>query len=401
MTSSATVAQLDERRPSKPRDAGSSPACRAVLVEGVLPRHVTHCQHHHQGGDWWLWVWDPANPAVKVRVPYSCRSWRCHVCRRHEAAVMFSRIREALEPYSSTDLVFWTLTIDRASYFGGRRWKDEREAYKAISHMSRNLWSRVARMCDRRGWDRPGSRWVGSVEAHRSGWPHYHVVMVCPELAREMREQRAAAEIAGLGEREGRLVQGELRAHVEAAGWGRQSTCEAVAGSREAMADYLTKIAGDHDAAQGELAKLTQLPLNAPIKTRRVRSGKGFLPKRRKSDWTGVLLRRQPDLLSGGVDVRTMSVIRRRPDETTEDYLARYHHVASACQLEEREADRERDIAAGHVIDLAAWNRAALEIGRPDIRLRPDPVVRYSDGVREGPRMLSPRCPSMSGATML
>lgn len=357
---------------------------RSLLVEGVLPRHVTHCQHYPKpSGEWWLWVWDPENPATKVRVPYSCRSWRCETCRRHEAAVTFSRIREALDGYEPSDLVFWTLTIDREGYFGGRRWKDEREAYKRISDMSRKLWKRVSRLCDRYGWERPGSRWVGSIEAHRSGWPHYHVVMVAPQLAQAMREQRAAANLLGLSEREGKLVQGELLSHVVASGWGRQSTCEAVEGSRESMADYLTKVAGDHEAAQGELAKLTQLPLNAPVKTRRIRSGKGFLPARRKSTWTGVLLRRRLDLMSGGYDVSTMNVIKRRPEESAVEYSTRYRHVVDACQYEEREADRERDIEAGHVLGVEKWNDAALRIGAPHLMRRKEVVVRYVDGKRQ------------------
>lgn len=49
-----------------------------------------------------------------------------------------------------------------------------------------------------------------------------------------------------------------------------------------------------HDATTGEIAKITQAPLNAPIRFRRLRSGKGFLPPRHHDETiTGVLIRRR------------------------------------------------------------------------------------------------------------
>jgi len=60
------------------------------------------------------------------------------------------------------------------------------------------------------------------------------------------------------------------------------------------LAGYITKIAGNTEKTHGELVKLSQVPLMAPKNFRRLRSGKKFLPKRRKGDGTGALHRRYP-----------------------------------------------------------------------------------------------------------
>jgi hypothetical protein len=56
----------------------------------------------------------------------------------------------------------------------------------------------------------------------------------------------------------------------------------------------LVKLAGHHDDSVGELAKITQTPTNAPVRFRRLRSGRGFLPPRHHDpSVTGVLVRRR------------------------------------------------------------------------------------------------------------
>jgi len=155
------------------------------------------------------------------------------------------------------------------------------------------------------------------VEAHRSGWPHVNLLVWCPELAAQLRDERedrlndpeiADAVVlafdafknrepipAEVRERARRatVVGGALRELAEECGWGRQSTAEA-ARSSEAIAGYVVKLAGQHDASTGELAKITQAPMNAPERFRRLRSGKGFLPPRRSDpSVTGCLVRRR------------------------------------------------------------------------------------------------------------
>jgi hypothetical protein len=114
-----------------------------------------------------------------------------------------------------------------------------------------------------------------------------------PTLAVQLEQERVRRVDEGATPREAILIGGELKTAAVATGWGPQSTTE-VAQSTDAIAGYIVKLAGQHDATLGEISKLTQVPLNAPVRFRRLRSGKGFLPPRRKSRYTGVLLRRRP-----------------------------------------------------------------------------------------------------------
>jgi len=297
----------------------------------VIPRHVSACQHspeHHER--WFVWTWKRDGSSTQIRVPYSCNSWRCDVCRRHEAAVTFARIKQATEPLDPAGWCFLVLTLDRDGYYGGQPWHDVTAAYKALGKMTRATLQRIGRIygpetaLERSGRSRElrtvrklGNRWVAVVEAHRSGWPHVNLLVWCPELAAELRadhEERLndpaladAVELARDAWKKGEplpshtrelaraatLVAGSLRGLAEECGWGRQSTAEA-ARSSEAIAGYVVKLAGKHDASVGELAKITQAPLNAPERFRRLRAGKGFLPPRESDPTvTGCLVRRR------------------------------------------------------------------------------------------------------------
>jgi hypothetical protein len=302
-----------------------------VNVVRVVPRHVAACQHSPTALErWFVWTWQRDGGAVQTRIPYSCNSWRCEVCRRHEAAVTFARIKEATEPLDPSGWCFLVLTLDRDGYYSRNPWLDVTAAYKALGKMTRATLARIGRtwgpdtkleQCGRSKKLRTvralGNRWVSVVEAHRSGWPHVNLMIWCPELAAQLRSERddrlSDPELANAVElardawkrkepvpqavrdvaRRATLVGGELGELVEASGWGRQSTAES-ARSADAIAGYLLKLAGQHDAAVGELAKITQAPLNAPERFRRLRAGKGFLPKRRVNpNVTGCLVRRR------------------------------------------------------------------------------------------------------------
>ena len=259
--------------------------------QAVLPRHVLACQHsHHPYERWAVWTWKRSAPEVQTRVPYSCGSWRCPVCCRHEAAVTFARIQEATArpDYAADGWVFCVLTIDRNGYYGGRLWFDVNEAYRSLGGMMERLLKRL-----RRAWGEPLRAWCAVVEAHRSGWPHVNLMLYAPELAAHLRSAKQAHLAAGATERESTLLEGDLLEHAEACGWGRQSTAEA-ARDKNAIAGYIVKLAGQHEASAGELAKITQAPTNAPERFRRLRSAKGFLPPRRTNpEITGALVRRR------------------------------------------------------------------------------------------------------------
>jgi hypothetical protein len=204
---------------------------------------------------------------------------------------------EALEPYGDDELTFLVLTLDRDGRYSGHAWADSDQAYKALSAMSRNLMARLNRMIEARGGDRIGSRWISVVEAHRSGWPHINLVCVSKTLHRMVREGMAERQAAGLSDRECMLVQGELAAHMIGSGFGVQSTAEPIR-DRGAVAGYLVKLAGELDQdgtpesrgrLGGEVVKVSQVPMNAPKNFRRLRSGRGFLPPRRKGTKTGAM----------------------------------------------------------------------------------------------------------------
>lgn len=294
----------------------------------MIPRHVAACQHSPEHLErWFVWTWQRGSPHTQTRVPYSCNSWRCDVCRRFEAAVTFARIKEATAPLPADGWCFLVLTLDRDGYYSGTPWADVNEAYRALGSMTRETlkkigatWGPETRLEGKkriRTVRKLGNRWVAVVEAHRSGWPHVNLLVWCPELAALLRREQdsrlddpeiadavhlsrdawkrkeAVPEQVRAVARKASVVGGELLDLLEASGWGRQSTAEA-ARSSEAIAGYVVKLAGQHDAAAGELAKITQAPLNAPERFRRLRSGKGFLPPRRcDPNVTGCLVRRR------------------------------------------------------------------------------------------------------------
>lgn len=326
----------------------------------VIPRHVAACIHSPLKLERWaVWTWKLDEPGRQHRVPYQCGSWRCEVCRRHEASVTFARIRDAVMAPAPDELVvpldelgrvcgepwleasdgepaadprgwvFLVLTLDRDGYFSGAPWTDVNEAYRQISTQTSKLLKRIGRewghhtrveRSGRSGELRTarylGNRWVAVVEAHRSGWPHVNLMLWCPELAAELeRDQRERLEDPELADavalaqdawrkkepipreireraRRAALVGGRLAQIVTETGWGLQSTAER-ARDIEAVIGYGVKLAGLHDASVGELAKITQCPMNAPERFRRFRCGKGFLaPRHTDPSVTGCLVRR-------------------------------------------------------------------------------------------------------------
>lgn len=297
----------------------------------VIPKHVAACQHSSDRRNRWaIHTWKVDGSGASHRIPYSCNSWRCKVCRRHEAAVTFARIKQATAPLDPAGWCFLVLTLDRDGYYGGTPWADVTSAYKALGKMTRATLGRLGRVwgpesvLERSGRSKAlhtvrklGNRWVAVVEAHRSGWPHVNLLVWCPELAAELRadhEDRLndpeIADAVALAQdafrnkeplparvrevaRQATTIAGSLGSLLVACGWGRQSTAEA-ARSSEAIAGYIVKLAGQHDASVGELAKITQAPLNAPERFRRLRSGKGFLPPRYSDPTvTGCMVRRR------------------------------------------------------------------------------------------------------------
>jgi len=258
---------------------------------------------------------------------------------------------------------FLVLTIDRDGYYSGKPWPDARTAFAELSAMSRKFLKRlwryvwrefepemleVARALPKRAWQadelglkaRSARQWVGTVESHKKGWPHFNLILYCPPLAARLRELVDERHEEGMHRVDARLLGGELARHAQAAGWGVMCTGEA-ARSAERAAGYAVKVAGMAERTVGEVAKLTQLPLQAPQRFRRLRSGKGFLPPRKHNpEYTGTLVRRRIDP-DGTVSVWPLHA----PPEAVRP------HVESVCFSEEHLADQESA--------QATWNRQA------------------------------------------
>jgi hypothetical protein len=269
-------------------------AVATAAAAGVLPKHVRNCNGGAGARGWWIYTWKKVDPSKKQRAPYNCQSWRCPHCARYEASVTFARIKEAFEPLSDDGAVFIVLTLDREGYYSrnGGRWRNTTEAFKELGKLSEKFLKRLRRMHKRMGWAPFASKWVATVEAHRTGWPHLNIVLHSPELAEYLANDRAERERRGLSKRDQVLVKDELRACVVGAGWGPQSTAER-GRSKEALAGYITKLSGLAGSTAGEVAKITQAPTQAPERFRRLRSGKNFLPPRRVDpEVTGTLVRR-------------------------------------------------------------------------------------------------------------
>lgn len=274
--------------PEGDRHADTRAEQRRSYTETVLPKHVRHCSGTG-ARDWAIYTWNPLNPALVTRSPYMCNSWRCPVCRRHEAAVSFARTKAAFLSIPDWDperLGFFVLTLDRDGWYSGKPWSNERAAYAALGMMARKFLKRLNRLALRQGVEPPGNRWVATVEAHKTGWPHYQLIIYLPP---EWSEELPTGDGFRLGWSD---LQDDIRAHACRVGWGKVSSFERARDALAAMG-YLIGTAGKHEASIGELAKITQLPLNAPARFRRLRSGKGFLPPRWKGANTGTLIRRR------------------------------------------------------------------------------------------------------------
>lgn len=249
-------------------------------------------------------------------------------------------MKEAFEPFNAADIVFLVLTLDPQEHHRGKT--DLAQVYKEFTRRGANLLKRFRRWMKKNRMEPFGSEWVSTIEAHKSGVPHINYMVHSPDLTAMLRADAESRRVGGESNVDSIIIQGELRQHLQACGFGWRSTAEAVRLDDDAkngvskLAGYITKIAGNSEKTHGELAKLSQVPVMAPKNFRRLRSGKKFLPKRRKGDMTGALLRRYPS--KEGDEVA--EAVTRSPDP---EYMA---HVR-ACVKQEQELvfEDERRVA--------------------------------------------------------
>lgn len=321
---------------AQPRVVDGSPVVRPKRLPGwkapdVVPKHVRHCHAGTGARDWYIYTWRLDDPENRIRIPYSCNSWRCPACAPHEAAVLFRRLTDACRSLDPRGFVYVVLTLDQKGYYdkslhGWRKYRDLKEAYRELGKQSQSFLYRLRRWMKRNGMRVLKNEWFAVVEAHRTGWPHLNLVLYSPELAEFLDRDQADRRGTGMPLADVTLLTGELRDAAMGAGWGARSTAER-ARSRDALAGYVTKLAGFSEATAGEIAKITQAPTAAPPRFRRLRSGKGFLPERHGTSdgWSGALVRRQ--ICNDGFPA--VLPLHNCSDEHREN-------VAAACYLEER-----------------------------------------------------------------
>ena len=273
----------EDRQATEKLDRRINPRTGRRYTTRDLPARAGRaCHHCHELGsrDWWLWTWKTENGVLKQRRPYRCGSYRCPVCRIQDSHVQFARITEASKGLDPRGWCFIVTTIDRKGTYSGKPWKHQDEAFKGLQMLGQEFMRSLRRWFESMGWEPLRATWVATTEAHRSGWPHQNWLIWHPQLADWLDEQRTAREREGITGRDSLLVCRELADVVTRAGFGLQSTAER-ARSAEALASYVVKLSGEADQLLGEVTKLCQVPVNAPIRFRRLRSGKGFLPPRK------------------------------------------------------------------------------------------------------------------------
>lgn len=329
-------------------------AKKAAAFEPHYPSHVRACANNELiSMPWVLHFWKRNNPETRQKQVYTCGSYRCPspACQKHAAHTDFARIVAALDEKDpqgnqlrdSKGWVFLVLTIDQNHTYGtGKEYENEQQAFKQLSENTRFFLRRLRGHQKRNGWRVLENEWVGTIEVQRNGWPHMNLILYSPELAAELKSEAPP---------KGRqLVQGWLKTMVTETNWGTISTAEG-ARSRDALAGYVVKLAGDFQRKAGEIAKITQAPVNAKMKLRRIRAGRGFLPPQRnsESEWTGAMFKRE--VIHG----RIVSGPMIQPDmvkpvgDTPEEQLKNYELYASgvrAAMIDERESIliEERDL---------------------------------------------------------
>lgn len=308
-----------------------------------IPGHVRACRANNlPAPPWFLAIWQRSTPTSQTRIPYTCGSYRCPSveCQKAAAHKDFARINEALEAADDgaqqycrlPGYVFFVLTIDQHGTQGQKHFENEQEAFRELSKMTRYFLKQLRREQKRRGWRVLQNEWVATVEVQKNGWPHINLIVLCPELAAELRRDDETLAECGLDERGRKLVRGRVLDFTLQAKWGRQSTAEA-ARSSEALAGYVTKLAGDLERTAGEVAKITQTPTNARMKLRRVRAGKGFLRTRQKNEsFTGIMVRhrteygrRVPETLMSPEQVKPTEPEPKKMMGETKESFARRH----------------------------------------------------------------------------
>lgn len=179
-------------------------------------------------------------------VGFKCHSWRHDgECRRWKNAQDFVRIKGAIEKIGE-EWVYVVLTFDRKS------WDSIWKAYRGLLL----CWARLRK---RFVYSWGEVKYIALVEQHRDGWPHLNLLLYNRKLYEACQDDGWK-----------QVRQGWLEPNAVECGFGFRTWIEPVR-SEEAIAGYFVKLCG-------EIAKVDQVPVEAPAHFRRIRASKGLLP---------------------------------------------------------------------------------------------------------------------------
>lgn len=344
-----------------------------------IPSHVKHCANNpYRVGRWTLATWRRDAPTRQLRTAYTCGSYRCPSpeCQRAAAHRDFAKILEGVRSVGNFGWNYLVLTIDQHSTLntrsGGKRWKNEQEAFRELSRMSRNFLARLRRWFVSKGWRSFENKWVATVEVQKNGWPHLNLMLHSPELAEWLDENPSELDESP------NALRGPLREHAIGCDWGAVGFA-APSANAEALAGYLVQVGSGQERTVGEISKLTQVPTNARMKLRRFRSGKGFLRHRiRDGAWTGIMLRRKQVMGLLAVEPLMKPEQVRQAPEQVESYLEGARH---AIREELRQTKRE---AEGAKEAFVAGELAPEPTGPPRIYVVPGGLAGFACEVMSG-----------------
>jgi hypothetical protein len=274
----ALFAKISQYREFRKKEARI--LARSFRLDGKQPRYVNACEHKA-----WHVRLESKSTGEEWRTVYRCGSWRHDgECRRHKASEDFARIRSALSKRNFW--VYMVLTYDQWAV----KWRYVRErfqnvlgidpstadieardaCYRGITRNLQSLTQWISRNY-RSGIDKERPVYVAVVEQHQSGWPHVNLLVSSPAFCMAVQADQKA-------ERQ------NIKKALMREGFGYVLWVEMVR-DRQKMTSYLSKI-----CAAGEVGKLTQAPIDAPPRFRRLRATIGLLPKKVKNeDLTGSL----------------------------------------------------------------------------------------------------------------
>lgn len=254
-----------------------------------------------------------SNEVTHVRT--RCTSWRHEgPCQARRFFLDRDKILEGLKDTPLDDIAFVVFTLDPGDFDAlGRRSARGEEPSETLPKSSIQMLTAMYRALrdsffifrygvgssDSRRRDGTGVRaangvhaYASTVEVQRRGWPHLNAILVAPGLGKEARELTAKMRKADLhdkdeiGRRVARGVFGERL--LDATGFG--FVWADGAASAAGLATYVAKLGSDRpndrldppdqaagfkvrgidEAQAGEMAKYSQVPYDAPPRTRRI-----------------------------------------------------------------------------------------------------------------------------------